>query len=263
MRHSALILALFTMLFALGTACAEHELLREFHDFRYISGLPGNGFGVTPEGRAGFDGALQMNIPVAYTPCWGNWILGAWDGSLETWRPTISTDNSRANGQAVIAGGFGPPGGGLYLANVFTSHSGDPCYNAQYQLRRDSWDRPGFAVGCLDFTNHRDSAPGVHAGARSFYAVATGRLGTESKFVYVTLGYGNGKFNDRPFGGISWPVCDKLTLFGEYDGFQANVGFALSPHERLDEDTKWNMVILGGLAHMDLPNLGVCFTYNP
>ena len=23
------------------------------------------------------------------------------------------------------------------------------------------------------------------------------------------------------------------------------------------------LIILGGLAHMDLPNLGVCFTYNP
>jgi hypothetical protein len=257
-----LILAPFALLFALGTALAEHELLGEFHDFRYISGLPGNGFGVTPQGRAGFDGALQMNVPVAYTPSWGNWIGSFSNGSLDTWKPTISTDNSQANGTAFLGGGFGPPGHGLYLANVFTSRSGDPCYNVQYQILTDNFDRPAFAIGCLDFTDRRDSAPGIHRGARSFYGVATGRLGTETKFVYVTLGYGNGRFNDRPFGGISWPVCDKLTLFGEYDGFQANAGFALSPHERLD-DAKWNVIILGGLTHMEFPNLGVSLTWNP
>lgn len=261
-RYAALVLALFGLVVAAGTSFAKREVLQDYYDFRYISSLPGNGFGVTPEGRAGFDGALQMNVPVAYTPCWGNWVGGYWAGSYNTWSPTIKTSGDDVNGTGTLAGGFGPPGGGLYLAEMFTSNAGETCYNVQYQLRKDNWDKPAFAVGILDFTDHRDSFPGVRQNARSFYGVATGRLGTETHFVYVTLGFGNGRFNDRPFGGISWPVCDKMTVFGEYDGRQTNVGFALSPHSRLD-NSKWNMVILGGLAHLDLPNLGVALTYNP
>ena len=114
----------------------------------------------------------------------------------------------------------------------------------------------------MDFTDRRDSRPGVGHGSRSFYAVATGRLGTEEKFVYLTLGYGNGRFNNRPFGGLSWPVCDKLTVFGEYDGFQTNYGIAFHPWERLEE-RNFNATFLFGMAHTDLPNVGVAFTYSP
>jgi hypothetical protein len=257
-----LILALFALLIATGLASAAPEVLKEFHDFRYVSCLPGNGFGVTPEGRAGFDGALQMNIPVAYTPCWGNWIAGAWSGSTEKWRVHLGSSGPNIDGMAMVAAGFGPSGHGFYFANVFTSRQGDICYNAQYQITRDNWDKPAFAVGVLDLSDRRDESTSVHRGARSFYGVATGRLGTEKKFLYITLGYGNGKFNSRPFGGISWPVSPNVTLYTEYDGFQINSGVALSPHDRLD-DARWNAVLLAGLAHMNRPDIGLALTYNP
>ena len=262
MRNAALILALFALLLMAGAALAKPAPLVDFGDFRYISALPGNGFGVTPEGRAGFDGALQMNIPVAYTPSSGNWMVGGWVGSTETWKVNVDTQGPKVNGAAFVAAGFGPPGHGLYLADMLTSSQGDPCYNIQYQLTRDNSDRPALAIGILDFTDRRDSAPDVGHNARSFYGVVTHRVGSEKRSAYVSLGYGSGKFNSRPFGGISWPVSDNITLLGEYDGFQLNTAIALSPFDRLD-DSRWNAVFLAGLAHMDRPNVGLCITYAP
>ena len=53
------------MTLALATsACAQREFV-EYPEFRYTSALPGGGWGVTPDGVPGFEGAIQTNIPVA------------------------------------------------------------------------------------------------------------------------------------------------------------------------------------------------------
>jgi hypothetical protein len=241
---------------------ASPEEFREFPEFRYISGLPGGGFGVTPDGRVGFDGALQMNVPVAYTPCGGNYVLGYWSGSTDPWDVTLDTEGPKVNGTGLLAAGFGKSDHGVYVAFMPTSKESEAVWNFQIQLRRDDWDKPAFAVGVQDSADQRDRVRGGRGGGgRSYYGVATGRLGTEEKFVFLTLGWGGGRFNSRPFGGISWPFHDKFTAFVEYDGFNANVGLAHSWRPRLHQD-RLNMITLFGLVDLDRPLIGSCITYS-
>lgn len=238
---------------------------REYYEFRYLSGLPGGGFGVTPQGRVGFDGAIQLNVPAAYTPYWGNYMLGFWSASTEPGEIHLDTAGPNVNGTGLVAAGFGRPGRGIYLAHMPTAEGSEAASHIQVQLTPDTFDKPAFAVGVVDIANRRDRYAdliGKDGFSRSFYGVATGRLGSDERFVYVTLGFGNGRFNNRVFGGISWPATSRLTVFGEYDGFNFNAGLAFSPQSRFDP-RRWNIVLTGAVVDMDRPEFGVCVTYAP
>lgn len=248
------------MVLMAAVSLAAPKEFREFFEFRYMSALPGGGFGVTPEGRVGFDGAIQMNVPVAYTPCGGNFVAGYWAGSLDPWNPTLDTEGAKVNGTGLLAMGLGKPERGFYAAFMPTSKESEAAWNFQLQLRPDDWDKPAFAVGVQDSANQRDRAIGHAGGSRSYYGVATGRLGTDEHFVFVTLGWGGGRFNSRPFGGISWPFHDKFTAFAEYDGFNVNAGVAHSWTSRFD-DGRWNVINLIGLTDLNRPVLGSALTY--
>ncbi len=85
----------------------------EFYQFRHSSTLPGNMFGVSPAGQVGFDGALQQNVPVAYTPSADNWVIGGNSGS-NTGSVHIGFGGANVNGTAFIGLGVGRPGHGMY-----------------------------------------------------------------------------------------------------------------------------------------------------
>lgn len=247
------------VLIAAGVEARPREF-KEFSEFRYISALPGAGYGVTPDGQVGFDGAIHMNIPVAYTPCRGNYIVGYWSGSTDPWNIHIGTEGPYVNGTALIAAGFGKPGHGIYAAFMPTSKQSEAAWNWQIQLRRDDFDKPAVAFGVQDSADQRDRYPGRPGGGRSFYGVATGRLGTEDRFVFITLGWGGGRFNSRFFGGVSWPFHDKWSAFLEYDGYQFNTGMAHSWFPRFTS-SRWNVISLFGLVDMNRPLIGSCLTY--
>lgn len=255
--------ALLALLVFGSLAFASPDEFYNYPEFRYLSALPGGGFGVTPLGRVGFDGAVQANIPVAYTPSCGNYMAGYWSASNEPRHIHIGTQGDNINGTGLLAAGFGRPGHGLYAAYMVTSRENEGAFNAQYQLTRDNWDKPALAIGLVDLNNNRDSSIARHqGGARSVYAVATGRLGRPDHFVYVTLGLGSGRFNNRLFGGVSWPASDKLTVYGEYDGWNVNAGLAVSPWSRFSE-RRWNLTGTFALIDLDRPEFGACLTWAP
>ncbi|MEI6503060.1 MAG: hypothetical protein WCP21_18780, partial [Armatimonadota bacterium] len=73
-------LLVLILLLALATVACASEF-EHYPQYRYASGLPGGTFGVDPDGHAGFDGVMQINIPVGYTPGAGNYVLAPSSGS--------------------------------------------------------------------------------------------------------------------------------------------------------------------------------------
>lgn len=250
------------LLLVTGAVWAQDEF-REFPEFRYTSGLPGGGWGVTPDGVPGFEGAMQINVPVAYTPHRGL-IVGFSSGSYDS-TPELEFGGRGSNGTAWIAVGLGRSGHGLYLcemptANTFDTNFGEPMQNAQQQILPETRSQPAVAVGLQDIFENRSryiGAPLRLHGTASPYVVATRRFGDPERPVYVTLGLGWGRFNSTAIGGVSWRATEQLTVMVEHDGFNPNggVAFDLSPY--IAEDT----ILFAGMIDLDRALVGVSYVY--
>ena len=234
----------------------------EFYQFRHSSALPGNMFGVSPDGQVGFEGALQQNVPVAYTPAADNWVLGYNSGSNSS---SVKLGFSRAdvNGTAFIGLGVGRPGHGIYGSWMATESRVSEAYNFQYQLVDGGQRGWALAVGVQDILNQRQDYAGDPYGARSIYGVATRPLNLFGDS-YLTVGWGDGRFGTSPFGGLSIPVTGGLTLVTEYDGMQVNAGLALSglgqSTEEYSEKQKWIALSYFGYSGLDRPVIGLVIT---
>ncbi len=250
---------------ALGLGLAVAACAVEFEDYpqyRYMSGLPGSGYAVDPDGYVGFDGALQMNVPVAYTPSSGNYLVtyhsSAVNGGIE-----ISFGGDDANGTGTIAAGFGPPGNGLYVAAMLTGKGnwGEPAHNLQYQILSETDSRPAVAIGVVDIFNMRpEKLSEIFAGGgRSFYAVATRGYPDAKHPSYWSVGVGDGRFNDRLFGGVCVDVSLRLKLAAEYDGRNVNAGAAWDAWR----NDQWHAVVLAGLTDLDRWTIGATLTRCP
>lgn len=234
----------------------------EYPQFRYLSGLPGGGFGVDYDGTVGFAGAMQMTIPVGYTPASGNWVLvgaaGAVNGGLQ-----IDLGGDDVNGSAVLGAGFGKPENALWLAHMSTGDNliSEPAYNLQWQLLPETAEHAGVAVGVVDLLNMRPERLShiFEGGGRSFYAVATRQAGTPDHPQYWTIGFGTGRYNDRPFGGLCYQASDRLKLMAEYDGFNPNVAAAGD----LWSNDQWHAIGFLGLIDLDRFNVGLSVTRAP
>lgn len=240
-----------------------HGEFREFPEFRYSSGLPGGGWGVTSDGVPGFDGAVQLNVPVAYTPHRGL-MVGFSSGSYDS-SPKLEFGGPGSNGTAWLALGLGRPGRGVYLcemptANNFDNSFGEPVQNVQHQLLAETDRQPAVAIGLQDIFGNRSRYIGAPTGlhdTESPYLVATKRFGDAEHPVYVTLGWGWGRFNSTAIGGVSWRVARRLTAMAEYDGFNPNAGVAVDLSPYLPEHT----TLFAGMIDLDRALVGISYVY--
>jgi len=244
-----------------GSVAADIDW-KEFYQFRHSSTLPGNMFGVSPKGQVGFEGALQQNVPVAYTPTADNWVIGGNSGS-NTGKVEIGFGGSNVNGTAFIGLGAGRPGHGIYGSWMATGSDIAEAYNFQYQLVDGGPQGWALAVGVQDILDQRDAYAGIPYGACSIYGVGTRPLDLFGDS-YLTIGYGSGRFQNGAFGGLSIPVTGGLTLVTEYDGLQVNAGLAVSglgqSAEQYSESQKWILLAYFGYSGLERPVVGLVVT---
>lgn len=258
-RLSVIITTVAALSITLAAGASE---FREYPEFRYASGLPGGGFGVDPDGNAGFDGAMQINIPVGYTPGAGNYAITPSAAAINGGFPTTFKGKD-ANGTVAWGIGFGGTDHAIWLMDMKTgwSGSGESAYNGQIQILREKKGRPGVAIGVTDVFNNRttDLNDPFAGDARSFFAVATWEGGSCEKPVYYTVGTGNGRFSPI-FGGISYQPAPRVKLMAEYDSFNPNVGAA---YDALRLKDNWHGILGVSLVDMDRWNVSFSITRSP
>jgi hypothetical protein len=244
-----------------GPLLAAPPSLTSYFEFRVNSALPGMMFGVTPSGQVGFDGAFQQNIPVAYTPKSGNYVLHGDEGS-NTSKLVLSTDPSTANGTAFFGFGLGGGNHPLYVSWEATSDKFEEAWNGQVQILRGRDTRPAISLGCLDVGNERQEFnPGAQHNARSVYVTATGAFPQATwQPIYWTLGFGNGRFQ-HGFGGLSIPLANHFKLAAEYDSLGTNVGVAYGLNG-YETDRHWDLLAYFGYTDLKEPTLGLTATFN-
>ena len=256
-------LVILAALSAVSVVSADR--LGDYYEFRFHSGLPGNNSGVTPEGSVGAMGAVQMAVPVAYTPTKGNYVVSANVGMTGSGF-ALDYHDKDVNGNLNFGIGFLQPGRGLYFSYMATSEDWEPVYNLQWQVRAEDEDWPAIAIGGMDLTNQRAaSQTRPRAGdARSYYLVGTKQLGSEEHPIYLTAGFGTDRF-DGLFGGACYRFDDRLALAAEYDtlGVNACVTYGLMSQPeyippRFRRTT--NVVFFFGIADMSKLTYGLTYT---
>lgn len=190
-----------------------------------IAPLPGAGVALDSRGKPDGFGAIQLNIPIAYTPGANQSCISLFSGNhIREFETTPS------NGTGIFGAGFGgfPR---LYITAMQVSSlifRESKALSFQMQLTEENGQWPAIALGAQDLLN-KEKTTGE---AKSFYFVATKSLKSTNKPLYLTFGYGSGRFLHHPFGGISTPLSNNLNLILEYDGFQINEGLAWRPGGR-------------------------------
>lgn len=191
-----------------------------------IAPLPGAGIAMSPEGRPDGAGALQINIPVAYTPGWG-YISASAYGGAHVGGPA----DEFGNGSGVFGVGFfSKPS--IFFSGMRTSHLADEstAVSFQGQLVADTPGTPAVAIGEQDIL-------GKELDGVSPYIVVTRAFKLNRRPMFATLGYGGGRFLDAPFGGLSMPLGNSLNLALENDGYQFNAGIGWRPGGRMGKLT--------------------------
>lgn len=225
--------SLYICIASFGVSFAENEVLdphQPWPQYANIAPLPGAGIALNNSGDADGFGALQMNIPVAYTPSWGFMNISAYAGNYSN-----AHDEPFGNGTGTFGMGFGS-GTRVYISGMQVSRHLDEAkaLNAQILVIKESKNRPALSFGTQDILYKEPKG-------RSFYGVATKRLSLTGRTVFASLGYGGGRFLCKPFAGVSTPIGDKCNFATEWDGFQINTGVAYRPGGRYGRIT-----LLGG-----------------
>ena len=227
MRASRRLLQALALLLLLYGAAAAEEPSTQFAN---MAPLPGAGIALSPRGEPDGAGAVQINIPVAYTPGANQSNLGFYGGShIGEFSPTLP------NGTGVFGAGFGGFPRVYFSAMQVSSlvFADSKALSVQLQAVEESERVPAMAFGVQDLLR-KERWTGA---SQAYYGVATKAFALSDRNLHVTLGYGTGRFLDRFFGGVSVPLGEKFNAAIEYDGFQLNEGIAWRPGGRFGSIT--------------------------
>lgn len=216
-------------LFAFSPALAHAQIggPGQFPQFRSMSGLPGSGFGVLPDGRVDASGAWSLSTPIAYSLQPWQFVFGA--GSLSPNKGLrfldTSSGESKGNGTAQFMVGLplGRYGTATYTLVVLSGKL-DNASNF-------TWTPPGqtgpvrFGFGVQDLGGgggtQGEGPGGADPGnSRSYFGVATWE---GPRGFHASLGVGSTRF-DGVFGNASANLTDRLKAVAEFDTFNWNVG---------------------------------------
>lgn len=224
----------------LNSSC--HAVLPPPEQYVNIAPLPGGGMALNSEGKPDGQGAMQVNIPVAYTPGENFFSLGAFAGQ---WNTGADASPSWHNGSGVIAFGFGKwprfYGSGMAVSSILFYDS--KAINLQLQVIEETTDTPAVAIGVQDAGNKEHEFSYKSSVGAGYYIASTKQFRLNNRKIYSTLGYGVGRFLHRPFAGVSTPFSDSLSLAAEYDGYQINAAIGWRPTGRFSPATLivgWN-----------------------
>lgn len=210
-------------------ALCQSELIgyRQYPQFRTTSGMPGSGMPVDEAGRLGPRGAISLSIPVGYSFARDNYLLG---GSFTGDSLGFSSENTTdfGNGTAWALAGFDGRWGRATIGYMVLSGTLDNVVNLQYQPPIPG--KVGYSVGVQDLVGDGGASGDAiddveHLSSRSFFVAGT-YPATER--VHVTAGLGTNRFRFG-FAGASWNINDSVSVYGEHDGFNFNVGIAWHP----------------------------------
>ena len=191
-----------------------------------IAPLPGAICAISPDGDPDGLGALQINIPVAFTPSTDCFCVIASAGDYSN-----GQDQPFGNGSGVLGMSVGGEPR-LYISAMQVSRdfSETRAYSGQLSIIPETKAGPAISAGMQDILEKESNG-------RSPYIVATKSLSFNDHRIFATLGYGGGRFLDRPFAGLSSPLNESFNLGLEWDGFQINSGIGWRPHGRFGRAT--------------------------
>ncbi len=233
--RSCLVLCMLPLLAMTASAQQYYVGYHRYPQFRTWSGLPGGGYGLTPDGQIDPNGALAYSTPVAYSLGQGEWVIGAgvvagqwalqWfeKGEPGPQQPFAATNGG--NGTGVISTGFNLGNAGMITASTMVlSGLGDTAFNFQYS--------PGiqvhklrYAVGVQDLHGGGGASgngePGDLDSSTSFYGAAT--YDFDANGTFLTAGDGTHRFG-KGFANLSTNLLHDTKGYVEFDGWNFNSG---------------------------------------
>lgn len=201
-----------------------------------IAPLPGGGLALNNEGKVDGEGAIQVNIPIAYTP--GDDFIGisAYAGE---YLKSVSDENWN-NGSGFYEMGFCGRPRIYFSAMAVSSHLIDDSkvLSAQLQLFEEKKKTPALAIGAQDLLDKETDEYGDdYATGVAWYGVATKGFSAGNRKVYATLGWGKARFLNHFFYGLSMPLNDNFSFSAENDGYQYNTALSWRPNGRFSNTT--------------------------
>ncbi len=265
------LLAVLPAILLLGSAPLAYGQQRDlsgkdqYPQFRVLSGLPGGGFGVLPNGQPSINGAAALATPIGYS-MGGHGAIGLFNTATNL-NPFQfdgkDATEQHSNGTAEIMAGGSYAGFRGTVSYMVLSTALDGAFNVQVSPPLQG--RLGVAFGVQDVGGSGGAAGQGFSlaeddrSSRSYFAVGTYDLG---KHAYASLGVGDRRFRGA-FGNVSALINSRLRGIVEYDAYNFNLGvlYNTGPWRGLSEkgrDIESNLFV--GLVRGKYATLGLTLT---